>query len=164
MSRLHDDLFLTARGISRRAAVLTTLGSLAAGTVSAIGLHHLLRPGESETASAVSLVGAHGKWFRVADLATARAQVVLPVMAGAIQGVLVYDRGEFSAVSRICTHMACGLTIDHGAQRLECPCHGARFDWSGRFLIPTGRSGPHLPNLPPLQVRVVDQFVEVLGV
>jgi cytochrome b6-f complex iron-sulfur subunit len=161
---LHDDLFGHAPGVSRRTAVMMGFGSLAAGILAAVGLHEMADSIGSGTTPVSSLVGANGKWFRVADLAIAHERGVLPFAAGAIQGVLLSDHGELKAVSRICTHMACRLTISREAGELQCPCHGARFTLAGRYLMPPGGSQHRLPDLPILRVRVIDRSVEVLGV
>jgi nitrite reductase/ring-hydroxylating ferredoxin subunit len=42
----------------------------------------------------------------------------------------------FTALSASCTHQGCGIT-GYADQVFVCPCHGARFDASGRVL-----SGP----------------------
>jgi Rieske Fe-S protein len=37
-----------------------------------------------------------------------------------------------AAVSAVCTHLQC--TVLPGAGALQCPCHGSRFDLTGKFL------------------------------
>jgi glycine/D-amino acid oxidase-like deaminating enzyme/nitrite reductase/ring-hydroxylating ferredoxin subunit len=56
-------------------------------------------------------------------------------------------RGALCAVSAVCTHMGC-LVRWNGAERSwDCPCHGSRFDTSGRVL-----DGPASRDLEPRAV------------
>jgi glycine/D-amino acid oxidase-like deaminating enzyme/nitrite reductase/ring-hydroxylating ferredoxin subunit len=57
------------------------------------------------------------------------------------------ERGAVRAVSAVCTHMGC-LVRWNGAERSwDCPCHGSRFDASGRVL-----DGPASRDLEPRPV------------
>lgn len=56
--------------------------------------------------------------------------------------VIVVRRGpaDFQALSTVCPHAGCGVSVVHAA-RLVCPCHGSEFDYAGRRLdgpAPTG--------------------------
>lgn len=57
--------------------------------------------------------------------------------------------GTIVALSAICTHQGCTVTVDGG--ELVCPCHGSVFDLSGANV-----SGPALTPLPQVDVHVVD--------
>jgi nitrite reductase/ring-hydroxylating ferredoxin subunit len=48
-------------------------------------------------------------------------------------GYVVNDAGEIRALSSVCSHMACTLEFRREQQDLRCPCHGARFDLTGRL-------------------------------
>jgi Rieske Fe-S protein len=55
--------------------------------------------------------------------------------------LVVRQNGQVYAVSSICTHRACDL--EAVGDRLRCPCHGSRFDLSGRVVKgPAGRPLP----------------------
>lgn len=56
------------------------------------------------------------------------------VQAGSTQ-LLIARTGAntFSALTAICTHEACAITGFSNAQYV-CPCHGSRFDTTGRVL------------------------------
>lgn len=52
--------------------------------------------------------------------------------------------GEFSCLSAICTHTGC--TVAWAGKGFNCPCHGSRFDATGRVL--QGPAGRPLPSIP----------------
>jgi len=56
----------------------------------------------------------------------------------------------FHALSAICTHKGCPVAWNAGAKQFVCPCHGGKFDMSGRNI-----AGPPPSPLPSLPVRVV---------
>ena len=71
-------------------------------------------------------------------------------------GTLVKVNGEFIAVKRtgtstfdalslVCTHQGCGVTITSNTQ-LDCPCHGSRFDGNG--LVVRDPADKPLPKFP----------------
>jgi Rieske Fe-S protein len=77
---------------------------------------------------------------RVPAFAGAPAGEVAVVFLGA--RVIVVRRGpaEFRALSAVCPHAGCGVSVVR-APRLVCPCHGSEFDFAGRRLegpAPTG--------------------------
>jgi Rieske Fe-S protein len=41
---------------------------------------------------------------------------------------------SFDALSMICTHQGCTTSITTNASRLDCPCHGSRFDNTGAVI------------------------------
>jgi cytochrome b6-f complex iron-sulfur subunit len=65
-------------------------------------------------------------------LATAGALALVKTTAG---DVLVARTGAdtFVALSAGCTHQACEIT-GYAGQTFVCPCHGSRFDTSGRVV------------------------------
>jgi Rieske Fe-S protein len=58
------------------------------------------------------------------------------------------------AFSTICPHLGCG--IEHEGDHFECPCHDTAFDLRGSRL-----SGPSPRGMDPLQVRIVEGWVQV---
>lgn len=67
---------------------------------------------------------------------------------------LVRDADGIVAVSLVCTHLGCTLTVT--PDDLVCPCHGSRFDRTGVVLV-----GPATRPLERLPVRQVADRVEV---
>jgi cytochrome b6-f complex iron-sulfur subunit len=54
-------------------------------------------------------------------------------MAMADKGVVVRRDGDrFSAISLICTHLGCLVTVSELG--FECPCHGSSYDQSGEVI------------------------------
>lgn len=65
----------------------------------------------------------------------------LPSGEGAVlsvsgQRLAVYRNhaGEFSALSPVCTHLGCLVHWNSTEKSWDCPCHGSRFDPTGRVL------------------------------
>jgi Rieske Fe-S protein len=162
VERLHTRLFPPQIKVTRRRAVLSGLGTLAAGLVAGVGLERVAAPGVSWTAPA--LVGAHGRWVPVTRLAGLSEDAIHPFAAGAVHGFLVRRDGELYALSRICTHMGCVLDVNREERSFECPCHGAEFDLHGNLRYGPKKYGLPLPPLPPLRTRVRGGTVEVFSV
>ncbi len=64
-----------------------------------------------------------------------------------IPALLVHTENGFMALSLICTHLGC--TLEQKADLYSCPCHGSRFDESGKVL-----QGPATKGLTVLRVEV----------
>jgi len=63
--------------------------------------------------------------------------------------VAVYKdiEGNFSFLSAVCPHMGCTVKFNKAEQSWDCPCHGSRFDTSGKLL-----NGPSTQGLEELQI------------
>jgi nitrite reductase/ring-hydroxylating ferredoxin subunit len=92
-------------------------------------------------------------------LASAVAADVPPGGALVFRGerlALFRDGSGFYALSLICTHLGCTVTVTENA--LSCPCHGSRFDRQGRVLV-----GPADRSLERLQVEVRGEQLDIIG-
>ncbi len=69
---------------------------------------------------------------------------------------LLRDAHGFYALSLVCTHLGCTVTVTEDV--LSCPCHGSRFDRQGRVL-----SGPADRSLARMDVEVLGERIEVVG-
>ncbi len=69
---------------------------------------------------------------------------------------LLRDASGLYALSLVCTHLGCTVTVTEDA--LSCPCHGSRFDLQGKVL-----TGPADRALQRLNVEERGGRVEVLG-
>ncbi|HEV3310115.1 MAG TPA: Rieske 2Fe-2S domain-containing protein [Chloroflexota bacterium] len=154
-----------SRGISRRTAVVSGLGAIAAGVVAGIGLDHELRP---DTVASTTygnheppLIGKKGHWANVANVAEVPEGSVKSFTVGAVAGYLYHKHGKYHARSRICTHMGCLLHHEHRRDRLVCPCHGAEFGLYGEMLKYPEGHGQQLRRLPLLKVRRKGESIQV---
>lgn len=69
---------------------------------------------------------------------------------------LFRDDSGFYALSLICTHLGCTVTVTEDA--LSCPCHGSRFDRQGKVL-----TGPADRSLVRMKVEMHGELVDVVG-
>ena len=63
---------------------------------------------------------------------------------------------ELIVLSPICTHMGCNVAFDPESSTFECPCHGGRYDTSGRVI-----SGPPPRPLERFKTRESDGNLEI---
>ena len=49
-----------------------------------------------------------------------------------IPAVIIHDKDGFQAISLQCTHLGCTAELRNFG--FECPCHGSRFDQTGKTL------------------------------
>jgi Rieske Fe-S protein len=159
VDRLHDQLLPPPPQATRRTAILSGLGALAAGILAGVGLDRLVKGSSTEQEDLVE--PGRGRWVYVATVAEVPGDTIRPFTAGALQGFLINRGGQYRALSRICTHMGCTLTFDRSGQSFVCPCHAAEFALNGRQ-----RFGPHLyrealPALPEIQVRIQGDSIQV---
>lgn len=69
--------------------------------------------------------------------------------------VLTLGRGQYAALSPICTHLGC--TVEIQGSRIVCPCHGSTYDREGRVLQgPAERSLTRFPTTIEDGVLMVD--------
>ena len=95
-----------------------------------------------------------------------RALLTVPRADLPVRGALVYrearvavicDGAAISALSLVCTHLGCTVTVT--PTELVCPCHGSRFDRTGKVL-----AGPAPRPLPLLQVVTRGGFLEITAI
>lgn len=83
----------------------------------------------------------------------------IPAAGGLVYGdqrlALLRDGNGIYALSLVCTHLGCTVSVAGG--RLSCPCHGSEFDRQGRVL-----KGPADRALLRLEVEERGGVVEVL--
>lgn len=53
---------------------------------------------------------------------------------GSKVGVYKNEEGKAFIVSTKCTHLGCQLHWNADELTWECPCHGSRFDYTGRLI------------------------------
>ncbi len=62
---------------------------------------------------------------------------------------LVRHEGNLMALSPVCTHLGCFVNYDPPTNEFICPCHGGRYDITGKVL-----SGPPSQALEKLPVKI----------
>jgi len=72
---------------------------------------------------------------------------------------LVRAHGSLHALSARCTHLGCTLNYDPLSRQFRCPCHGSRFDRSGKRIA--GPARKHLQQLPMKMEKNGDVMVTV---
>lgn len=66
------------------------------------------------------------------------------------------NEDEFIVLSPVCTHMGCNVAFNDTSGLFECPCHGGKYDMSGRVA-----EGPPPEPLRRFQTRVRDGILEI---
>ena len=64
--------------------------------------------------------------------------------------VFRHANGSLAEFSAVCPHLACIVSWNPTEKSWDCPCHGSRFDVSGRVL-----NGPAKRGLEPAKSEVV---------
>ena len=100
-----------------------------------------------------------GEWRSVVASKDLPEGGVQPFDLGAVVGFVQRSGGQLSAVSGVCTHLGCRLTLDASNRQLNCPCHRAAFAVSGAVLY--HQLSIALPSLPQVLVRDSDGAVQV---
>ena len=71
--------------------------------------------------------------------------------------LLVRKNGELIGLQATCTHLGCTVAWNGVTGRVECPCHGARYDLRGQVL-----RGPARDPLARLQLTTQQQAIHVV--
>jgi nitrite reductase/ring-hydroxylating ferredoxin subunit len=140
-------------------AGLLTAGAFSAGLLTD-SLLKAASPGAPAAPQDAELLPAHGAWHTVTTSQALPEGSVIDFDLGAVTGFVHRTQGRLRAVSGVCTHQACRLTLDIPRTGLVCPCHGATFTLAGRNLH-NYRSHHPLPALPRLPVRELDGAIQV---
>jgi cytochrome b6-f complex iron-sulfur subunit len=93
-------------------------------------------PGGAVSALGVSTGQFTGANVQVAVAGSALAEVGGAVLVESTAGVFLLARtsaSTFSAIDAVCSHESCTVTGADGTTYV-CPCHGSRYDRSGRVL------------------------------
>lgn len=62
-------------------------------------------------------------------------------------GIYKDKNGKLYAVSPVCTHLGCLLTWNNIDKTWDCPCHGSRFDYTGRNIYEPAIKDLNVKNL-----------------
>jgi nitrite reductase/ring-hydroxylating ferredoxin subunit len=145
-------------GRPRRAfmRVATAAAAIATGTVAG----RLLTTRSAATAPlGGAIVPDEGSWQAVLASADLPDGAVRPFTLPALAGFVERAGGRLRAVSGICTHQGCRLSLAEPPTQLDCPCHGAVFALDGTVL--SHRLSVQLTALPQIFVRESGGVVQV---
>ena len=87
-----------------------------------------------------ALYAARGKKRRLFTAAEQATSDIAPGHGGIVRyhgkqyGVYRDERGGLYAVSPVCPHRGCALEWNDDEKTWDCPCHGSRFDYTGKRL------------------------------
>ena len=102
-----------------------------------------------------------GEWRTVGASADVPAGGALPFDLGTVNGFVHRSPDGLEAVSGICTHQGCKLSLDAPDQRLRCPCHLTSFTLDGTTATHQLPVAP--PPLPKFRAREVNGRIEVFA-
>jgi cytochrome b6-f complex iron-sulfur subunit len=126
-------------------ACLTGAAVVAAGAV-IWPIFEFLRPRSGQT-------GTEKVTFAINDIPEGEAKFF--EYAGS-SAVIIKTKGNFIALSAVCTHMGCIVQWEKDKQDFLCPCHGGRFAPDGTVL-----GGPPPKPLPKLPMQMVGDKIMV---
>jgi len=107
------------RDFLTRAAYWTTGGALA---FAAVGVARMPKPGVLPGKAATVKIGTPGDYPISSE----------PVRVPGQKLFVFHDSTGFWAVSAVCTHLGCIVTM--APEGFSCPCHGSRFGKDGRVI------------------------------
>ena len=161
LQRELDPAPTTSSSWTRR-GLLQAAGAAAAAAVVGAAVDNAVLSSKSSAPASGSLVPNDARWRSVASLDELPPGSVRTFSTGAVQGIVVNDRGTIRALSGTCTHMGCLLRPNTASASLDCPCHRTTFTLDGSVRT---HQLPHRPaDLPAIDSRVQDGQVEVLVV
>lgn len=146
-------------GTTRRQVVVGT-GLAAASAAAGLVVGRALSTGGPPPAPAQAgglLEPNDGTWRPVAGEIADGQTVGFDI--GSVRGFVHRAGPQLQAVSGVCTHQGCALSLDDAAAQLRCPCHLTSFALDGATLTHQLPTPP--PPLPKLQVRQTPAAVEV---
>ncbi len=88
-----------------------------------------------------ALYAVRGKKRRLVTVAERETAAIAPGHGGLVRhhgkqyGVYRDEAGTLYAVSPVCPHRGCALEWNDDEKTWDCPCHGSRFDYTGRRLF-----------------------------
>jgi len=146
-------------GRPRRAFIRAGTAAAAIATGAVAG--RLLTPGGAATAlpPGGTIVPDEGSWQAVLASADLPDGAVRPFALPALTGFVERTGGRLRAVSGICTHQGCRLSLAQPPTQLDCPCHGAVFALDGTVI--RHRLSVQLTPLPEIVVRESGGVVQV---
>lgn len=148
------------RAVTRRSILSAGLAAAAAAVGVAAGAHmqHQIQDAQYPDANTPLVPPEAGAWVAVAAVDSIPVGAVRRFTTDTLVGFLRRTDAGFTALSGVCTHMACVLAWNDRDRTYDCPCHGGRFteDGASANVSPVG----YQP-LPRIQTKVEDGQVWV---
>jgi cytochrome b6-f complex iron-sulfur subunit len=131
--------------------------AVAAGTV--LGRVFTARGAATAPQSGGAIVPDESSWQPVLASADLPDGAVRPFALSTLTGFVERTGGRLRAVSGICTHQGCRLSLSEPPTQLDCPCHDAVFALDGTVI--RHRLSVQLTALPRILVRESGGLVQV---
>ena len=141
--------------------VFIRAGSAAAAVATGTVLSRLFTTRNADAAlqSGGEMIPDDGSWQVVLASADLPEGTVRPFALSTLTGFVERADGRLRAVSGICTHQGCRLSLADPPTQLNCPCHDAVFALDGAVL--RHRPTVQLTALPQISVRESGGVVQV---
>src|SRR5690242_582735 len=149
------------RAVTRRSilgAGLAAAAAAAVGVAAGARMQHQIQDAQYPDANTPLVPPEAGAWVAVAAVDSIPVGAVRRFTTDTIIGFLRRTDAGFTALSGVCTHMACVLAWNDRDRTYDCPCHGGRFTEDGASANVSPVS--YLP-LPRIQTKVEDGQVWV---
>ena len=85
-----------------------------------------------ETASSLILKKMRIPYNKINDINKEEGKIV--EIEGKKVGIYKDEKGNLHAVNPICSHLGCEVIWNSSDKTWDCPCHGSRFDYSGKSI------------------------------
>jgi Rieske Fe-S protein len=121
------------RAVTRRSILGAGLAAAAAAVGVAAGAHmqHQIQDAQYPDANTPLVPPEAGAWVAVAAVDSIPVGAVRRFTTDTLIGFLRRTDAGFTALSGVCTHMACVLAWNDRDRTYDCPCHGGRFTEDG---------------------------------
>lgn len=146
-------------GRPRRAFMRAASAAAAVATGTVLGRLFTARNAATAPQSGGAIIPDEGSWQVVLASADLPDGAVRPFALSTLTGFVERVGGRVRAVSGICTHQGCRLSLAEPPTQLDCPCHGAVFALDGTVI--RHRLSVHLTPLPQISVRESGGVVQV---
>ena len=146
-------------GRPRRAFMRAASAAAAVATGTVLGRLFTARNAATPLQSGGAMIPDEGSWQVVLASADLPEGTVRPFALSTLTGFVQRAGGQLRAVSGICTHQGCRLSLAEPPTQLDCPCHGAVFALDGAVL--SHRLTVQLTALPQISVRESGGVVQV---
>ncbi len=127
-------------------------------------LEHLFRPGRVKPVAGFTEFVKHNSEVVKSFVGRWLGQEKLSELSGLAHGdgaVVKYENetmaiykdeyGDVYAVNPTCTHLKCSVAWNAAEKSWDCPCHGARYSFTGEVL-----TGPASKPLEPIEIRTIE--------